>query len=113
MENNKDNKNKESGAPSNGVDSNEYLKKIKERSKNKHISKSYQLTGLEVAKLLEDWDYRGLHIKLAKDIGETKLRMLAKAVAEQKNIPNKGAYLMKILYPDKDEDSHKPKQKGR
>jgi hypothetical protein len=81
----------------------DYLKKIGERAKNSRISQPHQLTGLDVAKMLDDWGYRGLYMKLAKQFGETKLRMLAKAVAEQKNITNKGAYLMKILFP-KDDD---------
>lgn len=90
--------------------SEEYLKKLKARAKKSRISKSYQQTGLDVAKLLDDWDHRGLHIKLAKEMGETKMLMFAKAIAEQKNIKGKkGAYLMKILFPDKKGDGNEKK----
>lgn len=86
----------------------EYLKKVTERGKKSRISQPHQLAGLDVAQLLDDWGYRGLYMKLAKQFGETKLRMLAKAVAEQKNITNKGAYLMKILFPKEEkEDGHR------
>ena len=87
----------------------DYLKKIGERAKNSRISQPHQLTGLDVAQMLDDWGYRGLYMKLAKQFGETKLRMLAKAVAEQNNITNKGAYLMKILFPKDNDDSNDTK----
>jgi hypothetical protein len=98
------------GMESLGSSGKEYLKKVAERAQKSRISQPHQLAGLDVAQLLDDWGYRGLYMKLAKEFGETRLRMLAKAVAEQKNITNKGAYLMKILFPKDDhENSNHPK----
>lgn len=81
-----------------GIESKDYLKSLSERSKNKRVSKNYQLIGLEIADLLEDRAHKALYIKLAKQQSEQKLRALAKNVAERKNIKNKGAYFMHVLY---------------
>lgn len=75
--------------------SEEYLNELKKRSKESRIYKAHQLTGLEIANILEDWAHKSLYIKLAKTHGN-KLLAIAKSVAERKNIKNKGAYFMKI-----------------
>ncbi len=74
-----------------------YLEELARRQQDGHISTSYQLTGLEIANILEDWKHKSLYIKIAKEHGESKMLQLAKSVAENKNISNKGAYFMKIL----------------
>ena len=81
-----------------GGASKEYLKKVEERAKKSRVSQPHQLAGLDVAQLLDDWGYRGLYMKLAKEYGETKVRRIAKAVAENKKIKNKGAYFMKAFF---------------
>ncbi|MEW6617619.1 MAG: hypothetical protein AB1333_04365 [Patescibacteria group bacterium] len=80
------------------INKNKYLESLDERSKNKRVSKNHQLIGLEIADLLEDRAHKALYIKLAKQQNEQKLRTLAKNVAERKNIKNKGAYFMRVLY---------------
>ena len=73
-----------------------YFDELKRRSKESKVYKSYQLTGLEIANILEDWSHKSLYIKLAKQYGDG-LIAVAKTVAEKKEINNKGAYFMKVL----------------
>lgn len=80
--------------------SKDYFVELKRRAGLSRISKSYQLTGLEIADILDDWEHRSLYIKLAKEHGEAKVFRIAKAVAENKKIDNKGAYFMKVFYGD-------------
>ncbi len=80
------------------IQSKEYLESLNERSKDKRVSKNYQLIGLEIADLLEDKAHKALYIKLAKEHSEQKLRGLAKNIAERKDIKNKGAYFMHMLF---------------
>lgn len=77
--------------------SKEYFEELKKRKKKSRVYKSYQLTGLEIANILEDWEHKSLYIKLAKKHGEAKLLQIAKSVAEKKNVKSRGAYFMKIL----------------
>lgn len=74
-----------------------YLDELARRQQDGHISKSYQLTGLEIANILEDWQHKSLYIKIAKEHGESKMLQLAKSVAEKRDVRNKGAYFMQIL----------------
>lgn len=74
-----------------------YLKKLKQRGKDSHVYRKYQLFGLEIAQILNDEKHKALYIKLAKERGGDRLRKLAKDVADRKNIKNPGAYFMKIL----------------
>ena len=74
----------------------QYLEELKNRSKTSRIYKSHQLTGLEIANILEDWRHKSLYIKLAKEYGH-RLLEIAKSVAEKDNVKNKGAYFMKVL----------------
>ena len=81
-----------------GIQRDEYLSSLKERGENKRVNKNYQLIGLEIADMLEDREHKALYIKLAKEQSEEKLRGLAKNIAGRKNVKNKGAYFMRVLY---------------
>ncbi len=79
----------------------QYFEELKKRSKTSRVYKSYQLTGLEIANILEDWRHKSLYIKLAKEHGY-RLLEIAKSVAERKNVKNRGAYFMSLIVkPDK------------
>lgn len=86
-----------------GIQSDEYLKSIKERSENKRIGYKHQLIGLEIADLLDDRPHKALYIKLVKEFGEQKIMGLAKNIAERKNIKNKGAYFMRVFHVENDD----------
>ena len=77
--------------------SKDYLAKLKKRGAQSNIYKSYQLTGLEIANILEDQAHKALYIKLAKQLGDHTLMTIAKSVAEKTDIRNKGAYFMRML----------------
>lgn len=79
-----------------------YFELLGERRQKSRIYRPYQLTGLIIAKLLEDPKHRSLYIKLAKEGNPERLLELAEKVAEKENIENKGAYFMKLLH-----DSHR------
>ncbi|MFB6212591.1 MAG: hypothetical protein ABEI53_02125 [Candidatus Magasanikbacteria bacterium] len=83
----------------------EYLKLIKERQEEGRVTKSYQLTGLNLAKILEDEEHKSLYIKLAKQHEKSFLIDLAKNVADRPNVENKGAYFMKLLQKKKGDDN--------
>ena len=74
----------------------EYLATLKGRAKTSRIYRSYQLTGLEIAELLHDEKHKSLYIKLAKNGNRAELLGLAKTVAQQRNVRNKGAYFMSL-----------------
>ncbi len=80
---------------------NDYLKELKKRAKKSHVYKEYQLDGLEIAQILHDEKHKSLYIKLAKEHDAQKLRRIAKEIAENKNIRNKGAYFMWCLKSEK------------
>jgi hypothetical protein len=80
-----------------GIDKN-YLKVLKERSKENRVHKKFQMIGLTIAQMLDDEKHKSLYIKLAKKYDEHKLITTAKNVAERKNIKNKGAYFMRVFY---------------
>ena len=75
-----------------------YLEKISERQKDKHITREFQLIGLEVAEILHDHAHKALYIKLTKQFGKDRILSLAKTVAENKHVDNQGAYFMRALY---------------
>lgn len=83
----------------------QYFEELKKRSGTSRVYRSYQLTGLEIANILEDWQHKSLYIKLAKEHGH-RLLEIAKSVAEKMDIKNKGAYFMKIY---KNEVGNSPK----
>ncbi|PIU98596.1 hypothetical protein COS61_00535 [Candidatus Wolfebacteria bacterium CG03_land_8_20_14_0_80_40_12] len=81
----------------------DYIKTLKERGKKSHVYKKYQLTGLLIARLLNDEKHKSLYIKLAKKHKGDNLLRIAKDVSERKKVKNKGGYFMKILqktHPD-------------
>jgi len=84
-----------------------YIEKLFERSQESKIYKKFQLTGLEIASILEDEKHKALYIKLAKQMKEDVLLELAKNIAEKKDIKNKGAYFMKVLYAGKNNSRRK------
>ncbi len=79
-----------------------YIQELRRRTSESHAYKSYQLTGLEIANILEDWEHKSLYMRLAKERGESKMMQLAKEVAEKKNVENKGAYFMMVIKSEKD-----------
>lgn len=81
-----------------GDDAGGYLEILRERAKTSRVYKKHQLTGLLISRLLEDEKHKSLYIKLAKESNQDKLLGLAKDIALRKNIKNKGAYFMKVLY---------------
>ncbi len=84
----------------------DYLASLKERGKESRVYKKYQMTGLMLAEILGDNAHKALYIKLAKDHDEEKLVRLAKDIAEKKNIRNKGAYFMRMLFDGRKNTSH-------
>lgn len=79
----------------------EYLAQIAERKKTSRVHSEYQLIGLEIAQILQDQKHKGLYMRLVKKYGKEKLLPLAKSVAENKNVINKGAYFMRVLQSEK------------
>lgn len=92
--------NNETNGPENPLFA-DYLNKIKERSKKTRVYSPHQNTGLELAGILEDQAHKSLYIRLAKTNNPENLLRIAKGVAENKNINNKGAYFMKVLKESK------------
>ncbi len=81
---------------------NAYLEELKRRAKASHVYRKYQLTGLEIARILGDEKHKTLYIKLARDAdgngaGGDRLLRLAKDVADRSTVKNKGAYFMSLL----------------
>ena len=74
----------------------DYLKELKKRSKDSHVYTPHQLAGLEIADLLGDRKHKALYIKLAKEMGSGELLGIAKQVADNKTVKNRGAYFMTI-----------------
>jgi hypothetical protein len=74
----------------------DYLKKLKQRAKESHVYKKYQLVGLEIAQALGDEKHRALYIKLAKEGDGEALLRLAKEVADRRGVRNRGAYFMRL-----------------
>lgn len=75
----------------------DYIKKLKQRGKESHVYKKFQLIGLEIAGLLDDNKHKALYIKLCKEKNPETLLAIAKDVADRKKIENKGGYFMKVL----------------
>lgn len=84
----------------------DYLKSLKERGRESRVYRKYQMTGLMLAEILDDNVHKALYIKLAKEHDEEKLIRLAKDIAEKKNIRNKGAYFMRMLFDGTKNPSH-------
>ncbi len=84
-----------------------YLEKLKERGKKGHVYKEFQDTGLMLADILSDLKHKALYIKLAKERDKGELLSLAKRVAGNKNVKNKGAYFMRVLFDGNKKDGDK------
>lgn len=74
-----------------------YIDDLRERGAKSKVYKSFQMTGLEIAGLLNDEKHKSLYIKLSKEYDADKLLALAKDVASRKHIENKGGYFMIAL----------------
>ena len=80
------------------MDVQKYLDRVAERKRTGRVTTEHQLTGLELAKLLNDEKHKSLYIKLAKQYKRSWLIGIAKNISEKKNIKNKGAYFMKVIH---------------
>lgn len=89
-----------------------YLETLKERGKKNRITHDYQLLGLELADILEDRTHKALYMKLAKLHPARELMAVAKRIAENRNIKNRGAYFMKVFF-EEHKTPKKPKQTTR
>jgi hypothetical protein len=81
--------------------SDDYIALLRERGKESHVYRKFQLVGIEIAQILQDEEHKSLYIKLAKEYHNAWLLRLAKEVAERGNVRNKGAYFMKLLNEEK------------
>jgi len=79
----------------------DYLKTIGERARKSRVYAKHQLIGLLLAEILEDEKHKSLYMKMAKKYREEELLGLAKTIAENKKIKNKGAYFMKVWHKEK------------
>lgn len=76
-----------------------YFKNLDERRHQSHVYRPFQLIGLELAEILHDDAHKSLYIKIAKDHTDyQRLLGLAKRIAEQDAVRNKGAYFMKLFF---------------
>lgn len=76
----------------------DYLKLIAERARKSRVYSKHQLVGLVLADMLGDEKHKSFYMRLAKTEGENELFSLAKDIAENENIGNKGAYFMTVWY---------------
>lgn len=79
----------------------DYINILESRTKTSKVYQSHQLIGLQLADILEDRKHKALYMKLAKNNDPQKLLGMAKRVAENQQIINKGAYFMKVFFDDK------------
>lgn len=75
---------------------NAYLDRIRERAKKSRIHSRHQMIGLMVADALGDQGHKALYIKMARDENGEKMLYMAKSIAENSKVENKGAYFMKV-----------------
>jgi hypothetical protein len=83
--------------PKMGDSMGDYMKNLRQKAKDSHVYRKYQLTGLQIAEILGDSKHKALYIKLAKEGNGDRLIGIAKDVAERKEVKNKGAYFMRII----------------
>jgi hypothetical protein len=95
------------------LDSAIYVEKLKQRAKDSHVYRKFQLMGLEISQILKDEKHKALYIKLAKQGDGDDLMRIAKDVADRKNIQNKGAYFMKIISENEKLKQAKIKANGK
>ena len=75
---------------------NAYLDKMRERAKKNRIHSRHQMIGLMVADTLRDPKYKSLYIKMAREEDGEKMLYIAKSIAENTRVKNKGAYFMRM-----------------
>jgi len=75
-----------------------YMNVIRERAKKSRVYQKHQSVGLALAEILEDRGHKALYMRLAKDYWEDDLIPLAKRIAENGTIKNKGAYFMRAFF---------------
>lgn len=75
----------------------EYWTLLEKRAKNSRVSRHHQLVGLNLALILKDMQHKSLYIKLAMLHDPDRLLELAKGIAENKAVVNRGAYFMRIV----------------
>jgi len=75
---------------------NAYLDKLRERAKKSHVHSRHQMIGLMIADTLSDQKHKALYIKMARDESGEKMLYLAKSIAENSKVENKGAYFMRM-----------------
>jgi len=80
-----------------------YMEMLRQRGTDRRVTQKHQLAGLEISEMLGDKEHKSLYIKLAKEKGVSQMLSLAKDVANRKNIKNKGAYFMKIVFSKENE----------
>ena len=76
----------------------EYIDAIRERAKKSKVYRQFQETGLMLAEILTDERHKALYMRLAKKYDNQRLLSLAKDIAGNKNVKNKGAYFMRVLF---------------
>ena len=74
-----------------------YLQILKDRAKQSRVYQPHQMTGLNLAEILEDSEHKSLYMRLAKLYDNEELIQLAKRIAELKNVKNRGGYFMRML----------------
>jgi len=88
--------------------SEKYIKGLRQRAKESHVYKKYQMTGIMLAEILSDPAHTSLYIKLAKENDNEKLMQIAKDISERKDVKNKGAYFMYSLTNEKKNGTRNP-----
>lgn len=79
-----------------------YLSELQERGKKSKVYQPHQLIGLKLAELLRDDQHKSLYIRMAKEHPADKLLGLAKRIAENHGVKNKGAYFMSAFFNKED-----------
>ncbi len=78
-----------------------YIKTLQGRAAKSRVYRKFQLDGLEIAQMLDDEKHKSLYIKLAKTNSTQRLRELARSIAENPGVKNRGAYFMACLQEPK------------
>ena len=75
---------------------NTYLDRLRERAKESRVHSRHQMIGLMIADTLGDQKHKALYIKMARDENGEKMLYLAKSIADNSKVVNKGAYFMRV-----------------
>lgn len=89
-----------------------YLEKMKGRAATSKVYSKHQDIGLAVAEILQDQKHKALYMKMAKEDGDIVLAM-AKSVAENDNVKNKGAYFMRVWHKYRGNETDNNKGPGK